>query len=62
MGLSIDFYISMSYCLWLCLHFFLFCFVFLFLCLYLGCVGLVWFCLFGFVFIRKAGTWEWQCC
>ena len=53
-----------EYCLWLCLHFVLFCFfVFiLFLCSYLGCVGLVWICLFGFVFIRKAGTWEWQCC
>ena len=42
-----------------------FCFVlfcFLFLSLYLGCAGLVWICLSGFVFIGKAGTWELQCC
>ena len=31
MGLSMDFYISMSYCLWLCLHFVLFCFYFVFM-------------------------------
>ena len=63
MGLSMDFCISMSNCLWLCLHLVLFCFVFiLFLYLYLGCVGLVWICLSGSIFIGKAGTWEWQCC
>ena len=63
MVLSMDFCISMIYCLWLCLHFVLFCFYFAFMFVF-GLCGFsldlsIWVCIYLPInFTGKAGTWE----